>query len=362
MLTITSADPDNPANIDTKEINLRQKAYNTWDGSPVGTVFFFDDFDYIINNWPAANPKYGWPLISGNDGLTPDNQVNITTSAAMANVRTELENKGWTYANAFARAEGWIYLGASSAQGLMTTGAITEIEAGKVANLLVSFYASRHATGAGVPDVNNTLSVSAIGDGTINDTGEKSATIELLNSFGFDKYYFVVRNATRSTQIRISASQAATNRFHLDNVKVERADNNNPVAPATESVTLPLDYAVTNRTTASAYVGGNIEGNVVDAGATLTYAIRVNRAWTATPSETWLNFTQVRAGAVGNGSNSGGVVIDGVGTATATALSYYDCRIAVDANDTGAPRTATIVIASDDQTVRTISITQAAGE
>jgi len=353
-LTIATADPENPANSDEKVIELRQRAHSDFDKNiAVGTVLFEDDFNWIIPLWAAANPKYGWPTVASEASVTGAPGPNLTTNNEYAYTTAQMNPRGWTFASAYARAEGWVKLGAASALGHVTTRALTEIAQGKVVNLLVSFDGSVYSSAGGTVDT-RTFTVSVIGDGTINNTGEQSMNFTLQTHFGFDKYYFLVMGATASTQIRfgriLDAGETVSNtRQILDNFKIVRAENFNPVLPATAPVTLPLDYAVKDRTAATAYNAGN----VIAAGATLTYSIRVNRAWTATPSASWLKFTQVFSGAAANGGSATG----GIGAATATALTYYNCFVVVDPN-TSSSRTATITIASGGQTIETITITQ----
>ena len=352
-LTVTSADPLNPSNADTKEITIRQHPYYEWDTNlAVGAELFGDDFDWLIPLWGAIYPKYGWPTVQvGTTGIY--NEYTFATEP----LNTQMANRGWSFASAYARAEGWVKLGAASALGHITTRSMTEIAPEKVANLLVSFDGALYASASGTRD-NNSFTVSVLGGGTINDTQEQSMIIPIQTHFGFDKYYFIVNGATASTQIRLGkvlaqGETASNTRFILDNVKIIRTSNFDPILPETHPVELPLKHEVQNCSDAASYRGEE----VVKEGATLKYSIWVNRAWTATPSANWLRFTQVFYALAANG----GTVPGGVGTATATALTYDNCLIAVDPNPTNVPRTATITLASGGQTLETITITQEAG-
>jgi len=368
-LTISTNDPQNLTNTDTKEIFLRQRPFYDWDTQlAVGAVLFEDDFDWITSNWPVANSKYGFPTVTlGTPEIAGSNEYNLTSAAATVPVKAEMISKGWTIGgNLYARYEGWIKSGGSNILGQLITPAMTQIATGKVANLLVSFDGSVYASATGNSDAttgSNVMQISVSGDGTINDTDEQNSTLVITTHFAFDRYYFLIRGATASTKIHIGGTgeMPTNNRFIIDNVKVERAANFDPEVPSTEPVVLPLDYEVNDLTDAAAYNAGN----VVEQGASLRYSIRVNRAWTATPSENWLRFIQVQGGgngtATGSSGNGGSLVLGGGGQAIANAIQYNHCFITVDPNPTSTERTATIIVASGGETVTTISITQEGG-
>ena len=363
MITITTSDPQNPNNTDIITIPVYQSPHYEWDTNlAVGAVLFNEDFDWIIPNWDPANPKYGWPTaqsgltnVPGYTG-TADGVYN-EISFTIAPFSTEMTSRGWTFsAYSYARAEGWAKLGRTNDIGWITTPAMTAIAAGKTANLLVSFDAAIYASAAGNRDTGTTggaLPVIIEGDGTINNTDEKRINIPMLSHFGFDKYYFIVHNASASTKIKFGDNETGTTvRFLLDNIKIVRANNINPALPATESVVIPPAHEVKDLTLSTAFNSGN----VVAQGATLRYFIWVNKAWTATPSANWLRFTQVWSGTAA----AGGSVTEGRGAATATALQYNNCLIVVDPNTTASARTATITVISGGQTLETITVKQEA--
>lgn len=341
VINMVCFDPEHTSNSASMQINLSQEGYRKIDSHAVGYEFFKDDFSWTTDNWNNKYTRYGWPSVAI-DG-TNNNEFSIITTAA---TKAAVDQIGYSYSAAnsvYARYEGCLKFGKTNVHDWLTTPAFDQIDADAVAVLELSFDASLYSSAGGTVDSALTaLDVTIVGDGTFEDD-TTAKQIELSGVVWYWKrFYLIIKDATASTRIKFGSDQTKTGRMYLDNISVKRAAKN-AVASAAHEVVIPLDKEI---------IATSLTG-VPAAGGAQTCSIRVNRAWTATPKDSWITTTKVACGAAANG----GKVTDGVGTATKTELPYNNTVFTVEAN-TGAARTGTIEISADGGVIHTITVTQ----
>lgn len=334
VLTFTCGDPNLADNSATKVITLRQEAFRLEDSHQPGFIFFQDDFQWIQQNWLSPYTKYGWPSVKI-DG-EHYNEFALGNSEAIVQAATGI---GYTYSDkVYARYEGFVKFGNSSVMGWLQTPRLASIDAGKTAAVLVTFYGAGYSSAGGSVDIGDkTMHIEVIGEGTIG--GEKSIAIEMTTVWEWQKYAFVVEDATCDTQIKFGCSDEKKGRMYLDMITVARVESG-ATAPAPELVTLPLEVDVEPNITPDILDGEMIAA----AGGKIGCSIRVNRGWTATSSADWLKITKV---ATKNGSD-GAKVANGEAVVPATGLPYNASEVTVEPNATTSPRTAVVTIKSDD--------------
>lgn len=118
--------------------------YPPADSHETGYVFFEDDFAWVTENWVEPYSKYGWPGVK-TDGVN-NNEFGLTN----AKIKPVADEKGYTYsASVYARYEGSVKLGKTNQCGFLQTPALSKIDAGKSATVLVSFYGALYASASG---------------------------------------------------------------------------------------------------------------------------------------------------------------------------------------------------------------------
>ncbi|MFI3305408.1 MAG: hypothetical protein R3Y68_02700 [Rikenellaceae bacterium] len=350
-LTITATDADLPENSATAEVSLVQLF--PADSHAVGFEFFDDDFSWVTTNWSAPYTQYGWATFKI-DG-TNYNEFN-------AEDITDFATKEYSYTTdasyIYARYEGCVKLGKTNYMGDITLPTLA-IDSGKGATLLVEFDAALYSTAKPTIDSGAGsfyVSVDDVSGARVGGWVETSEEISISNTFSWKRYSALIYGATSETKITLGSSDKVTRRIHLDNISVTRADDIAPAQPEVTDVTLPLDYEVLDLSSSSLYNG---DGEVSADGADLTYSIRINDAWVATPTVDWINIASTKVGT--STSSIGATVADGILTATATALPYNGTVITVDRSSTSTSREGTIEITARGEVIETITIKQEAG-
>lgn len=146
-ITITAGDAEFGENTAEEIIELVQAPYMPKDTHAEGYVFFSDDFQWIPDNWVSPYTKYGWPSVSI-DG-TNGNEFALSTDG----MKEAVAAKGYTYTpSVYARYEGHVKLGKTANMGAITIPALTGIDAGKAATLLVQFDAAAYSSAGGTVD------------------------------------------------------------------------------------------------------------------------------------------------------------------------------------------------------------------
>lgn len=326
-ITITAGDAEFGENTAEEIIELVQAPYMPKDTHAEGHVFFSDDFQWIPDNWVSPYTKYGWPSVSI-DG-TNGNEFALSTDG----MKEAVAAKGYTYTpSVYARYEGHVKLGKTANMGAITIPALTGIDAGKAATLLVQFDAAAYSSAGGTVDNGDDhMDVTIEGPGTIGDLVETSALVEVKC------------------------------RLYLDNITVTRAKDENPEAPAPEALVTPLDKEIVNTSDPGLFDANSM---VVAEGGTLTCSVRVNKAWTAETDCDWLTITTVRCGdadpSTVTGANNGASLSNGVATVKATGLPYVTTKVEVGRNSGGESRTGHIIIKSEGAEIEKVAVTQAA--
>ena len=325
-----------------------------------GYVFFSDDFQWIPDNWVSPYTKYGWPSVSI-DG-TNGNEFALSTDG----MKEAVAAKGYTYTpSVYARYEGHVKLGKLGKianMGAITIPALTGIDAGKAATLLVQFDAAAYSSAGGMVDNDDDhMDVTIEGPGTIGDLVETSALVEVKNVWEWTRYSLIVYGATNETRITFGSEREVKCRLYLDNITVTRAKDENPEAPAPEALVTPLDKEIVNTSDAGLFDANKM---VVAEGGTLTCSVRVNKAWTAETDCDWLTITTVRCGdadpSTVTGANNGASLSNGVATVKATGLPYVTTKVEVGRNSGGENRTGHIIIKSEGTEIEKVAVTQAA--
>ena len=322
-----------------------------------GYVFFSDDFQWIPDNWVSPYTKYGWPSVSI-DG-TNGNEFALSTDG----MKEAVAAKGYTYTpSVYARYEGHVKLGKTANMGAITIPALTGIDAGKAATLLVQFDAAAYSSADGAVDNGDDhMDVTIKGPGTIGDLVETTALVEVKNVWEWTRYSLIVYGATNETRITFGSEREVKCRLYLDNITVTRAKDENPEAPAPEALVTPLDKEIVNTSDPSLFDANSM---VVAEGGTLTCSVRVNKAWTAETDCDWLTITTVRCGdadpSTVTGANNGASLSNGVATVKATGLPYVTTKVEVGRNSGGESRTGHIIIKSEGAEIEKVAVTQAA--
>ncbi len=356
-ITITAGDAEFGENTAEEIIELVQAPYMPKDTHAEGYVFFSDDFQWIPDNWVSPYTKYGWPSVSI-DG-TNGNEFALSTDG----MKEAVAAKGYTYTpSVYARYEGHVKLGKTANMGAITIPALTGIDAGKAATLLVQFDAAAYSSASGTVDNGDDhMDVTIEGPGTIGDLVETSALVEVKNVWEWTRYSLIVYGATNETRITFGSEREVRCRLYLDNITVTRAKDENPEAPAPEALVTPLDKEIVNTSDPSLFDANSM---VVAEGGTLTCSVRVNKAWTAETDCDWLTITTVRCGdadpSTVTGANNGASLSNGVATVKATGLPYVTTKVEVGRNSGGESRTGHIIIKSEGAEIEKVAVTQAA--
>lgn len=356
-ITITAGDAEFGENTAEEIIELVQAPYMPKDTHAEGYVFFSDDFQWIPDNWVSPYTKYGWPSVSI-DG-TNGNEFALSTDG----MKEAVAAKGYTYTPlVYARYEGHVKLGKTANMGAITIPALTGIDAGKAATLLVQFDAAAYSSAGGTVDNGDDhMDVTIKGPGTIGDLVETTALVEVKNVWEWTRYSLIVYGATNETRITFGSEREVKCRLYLDNITVTRAKDENPEAPAPEALVTPLDKEIVNTSDPSLFDANSM---VVAEGGTLTCSVRVNKAWTAETDCDWLTITTVRCGdadpSTVTGANNGASLSNGVATVKATGLPYVTTKVEVGRNSGGESRTGHIIIKSEGAEIEKVAVTQAA--
>ena len=356
-ITITAGDAEFGENTAEEIIELVQAPYMPKDTHAEGYVFFSDDFQWIPDNWVSPYTKYGWPSVSI-DG-TNGNEFALSTDG----MKEAVAAKGYTYTpSVYARYEGHVKLGKTANMGAITIPALTGIDAGKAATLLVQFDAAAYSSAGGAVDNGDDhMDVTIKGPGTIGDLVETTALVEVKNVWEWTRYSLIVYGATNETRITFGSEREVKCRLYLDNITVTRAKVENPEAPAPEALVTPLDKEIVNTSDPSLFDANSM---VVAEGGTLTCSVRVNKAWTAETDCDWLTITTVRCGdadpSTVTGANNGASLSNGVATVKATGLPYVTTKVEVGRNSGGESRTGHIIIKSEGAEIEKVAVTQAA--
>ena len=356
-ITITAGDAEFGENTAEEIIELVQAPYMPKDTHAEGYVFFSDDFQWIPDNWVSPYTKYGWPSVSI-DG-TNGNEFALSTDG----MKEAVAAKGYTYTpSVYARYEGHVKLGKTANMGAITIPALTGIDAGKAAWLLVQFDAAAYSSAGGTVDNGDDhMDVTIKGPGTIGDLVETTALVEVKNVWEWTRYSLIVYGATNETRITFGSEREVKCRLYLDNITVTRAKDENPEAPAPEALVTPLDKEIVNTSDPSLFDANSM---VVAEGGTLTCSVRVNKAWTAETDCDWLTITTVRCGdadpSTVTGANNGASLSNGVATVKATGLPYVTTKVEVGRNSGGESRTGHIIIKSEGAEIEKVAVTQAA--
>ena len=356
-ITITAGDAEFGENTAEEIIELVQAPYMPKDTHAEGYVFFSDDFQWIPDNWVSPYTKYGWPSVSI-DG-TNGNEFALSTDG----MKEAVAAKGYIYTpSVYARYEGHVKLGKTANMGAITIPALTGIDAGKAATLLVQFDAAAYSSAGGAVDNGDDhMDVTIKGPGTIGDLVETTALVEVKNVWEWTRYSLIVYGATNETRITFGSKREVKCRLYLDNITVTRAKDENPEAPAPEALVTPLDKEIVNTSDPGLFDANNM---VVAEGGTLTCSVRVNKAWTAETDCDWLTITTVRCGdadpSTVTGANNGASLSNGVATVKATGLPYVTTKVEVGRNSGGENRTGHIIIKSEGAEIEKVAVTQAA--
>lgn len=356
-ITITAGDAEFGENTAEEIIELVQAPYMPKDTHAEGHVFFSDDFQWIPDNWVSPYTKYGWPSVSI-DG-TNGNEFALSTDG----MKEAVAAKGYTYTpSVYARYEGHVKLGKTANMGAITIPALTGIDAGKAATLLVQFDAAAYSSAGGAVDNGDDhMDVTIKGPGTIGDLVETTALVEVKNVWEWTRYSLIVYGATNETRITFGSEREVKCRLYLDNITVTRAKDENPEAPAPEALVTPLDKEIVNTSDPSLFDANSM---VVAEGGTLTCSVRVNKAWTAETDCDWLTITTVRCGdadpSTVTGANNGASLSNGMATVKATGLPYVTTKVEVGRNSGGESRTGHIIIKSEGAEIEKVAVTQAA--
>lgn len=346
-LTLVCFDPANEANKSEVTITLRQSRLA--DLHEAGYVFFEDDFSWITPLWDFTtyNQPYGWPTVDASD-------FHFYKSGGNTALGEKAAELGYTFnGSTYGRYLGFIKLGKTDENGLLTTRALKDIDKDRNATLLVQFDGAHYLTASGNADTGTSMSVTVVDGGTIvgdNTTDEgRTLVIPMRSGFAWDRYSFLVKDATSATKIQFSDGinkKAIKTRLYLDNVKITRADDETTEAPAPKAIVEPLSAVVDPA--APAEIGPEEQ--------TMAYTIRVNRAWEISTDTEWLTIAAVTSGKDKKSQGSTLAADKRSATALATAL-LYDVTLQA-AENAGEARTAKVTLKADGNEIGSIEVKQ----
>ena len=188
------------------------------------------------------NTNTGEGYTGGNDGSWSGSVANNTTIKS--------DNDGWLYISGYGAKE-CIKLGTGSIQGSATIPFVA-FESGKTYQLTFkagAWNGGTEVTGLNLSITNGTLSASSV----------------TLAKGAFTDYSIIITGTTEPARIKFEASQAANNRFFLDEVQVKEVTVE-AITPATEYSTLTsaknLDF--TGHTTLKAYIAKSVSAGKVN--------------------------------------------------------------------------------------------------
>lgn len=295
-------------------------------------VWFEDDFSWISRSVRWTNGTTtggGWPTMT--DANSPTGKPNYFTVDLIPDFETRGYVKSTQRTSVQARQEGFLCLGTTSAQGALITPAL-DLAGDEPTDMLVSFYGATYASEKLQAD-GKPLTIKVLNAGTIGDEGATETEVEILNYFGWRKYWIIVRGATSATQIQFGQDvKSSVGRVLLDNILIGRAVKG-AVAGSREVAVTAEPYLRTIE------VDGRYDYAIENAaGATGVCVIQSNLPWTASCEADWVNVTPT-------------VEYNGSG------LPYAVTVTARTLNETGRERSAEVVFAAGDLT-RTVTFTQ----
>ena len=294
-----------------------------------GVIYFQDDLNWISKDarWTTTMTGGGWPTVTAAASAT--GKANYYTVDLIADFTSKGYVKSTNRTSVQARCEGYICLGTTSAQGALITPVLTAI-GDMPTDIVVSFYGATYASETMIAD-GKPLTVKVTGAGTIGDGEATEAKIEIVNYYGWRKYWVIVKGATSATQLCFGQDVAkSVGRVLIDNILIGKAVKgavagdrsvNVAVEPTLERLDGDGDLSV---------------DNALD--QTCEFLLQSNLAWNISTDAGWL---RVAPEVEYNGT---GIVYKVV--ATVTGL-----------NTTGKPRTAELVVAAGEQ-IKTIRVTQ----
>lgn len=292
-------------------------------------VYFEDDFSWICRSERWTNGLTtggGWPTMTA--AGSPTGKPNYFTVDLIPDFATLGYVKSEQRTSVQARQEGFLCLGTTSAQGALITPPLAAI-GDQPTDILVSFYGATYASENLQAD-GKPLTVKVLNAGTIGEEGATETEVEILNYYGWRKYWIIVEGATSATQIQFGKDlKEASGRVLLDNVLIGKAvkgavagsrEVNVPVEPylKTLEVAGKYNYAIENA-----------------AGATGACIVQSNLPWTAACEADWVSITPT-------------VEYNGSG------LPYGITVRARTLNETGSERTAEVVFSAGDLTERVV--------
>ena len=226
------------------------------DGKPLGFVYFADDFSWVTDVYGGSDYVAGWPA------NTTEVFWNNITEATHGEAYNTLVASGWTLSDDQYKQRVYLRLGyvkmgrssnsAGSGGGLMTP--LLGIRKRCTATLDVAFDCCDWYGTGGAFDSRNVMMVRVVGDGTINDTGEKfmefsmstSAETEAIWKSGlpdknpWERKEFLVRGASENTRIVFESVEKTTaNRWFFDNVTISKCGNDAVLEPVKTKLATP---------------------------------------------------------------------------------------------------------------------------
>lgn len=295
-------------------------------------VYFEDDLNWIgrSERWKnGSTTGGGWPTMTA--AGSPTGKPNYFTVDLIPDFTTLGYVKSEQRTSVQARQEGFLCLGTTSAQGALITPVLSGI-GDEPTDILVSFYGATYASENLQAD-GKPLTVKVLNAGTIGEEGAAETEVEILNYYGWRKYWIIVEGATSATQIQFGKDvKEASGRVLLDNILIGKAVKG-AVAGSREVNVAVEPYLKTLE------VAGKYNYEIENAaGATGACVIQSNLPWTASCEADWVSVTPT-------------VEYNGSG------LPYGITVTARTLNETGRERTAEVVFAAGDLT-QTVVFTQ----
>lgn len=204
------------------------------DNHKIGYCYFSDYFDWVTYEYGGsdyiANPAVN----------TTETRFDIVYTLAPELVQ-RFEEAGWLQTDnerpCYLRL-GYLKMGRSKAQGLLTSPALTSIREGREVNVQLSYKVTGYATSAGLEDMSGIV-IEVEGGGTINSATKTAVEmpVEEFNRWPDEPSVVTIYNATHNTRIIFrSVYSTATlsslnksSRFFLDEVDVVKISKITPV-------------------------------------------------------------------------------------------------------------------------------------
>ena len=202
-----------------KNVVMNVKSNSFDDRTPIGFVYFKDNFDWIGTEFGGSDYM---------DGSYPTTEKKFSVINKPELIQ-KITDSGWSITGSVYARIGYIKYGLGNAttasNGEITTPPLS-VATGKYANISVAFKAARFIGKTGALDTENIVNVVIAGDGSFSRTEIiKSVALPITNTAynEWDNLQTIIYNASSTTTISIGKTEKLSKgRFFLDDVEITK--------------------------------------------------------------------------------------------------------------------------------------------